>query len=85
MPLGWKPATEAKRTRQPAACRTLNRTCPGSLKTRIELQASRIVWQCPVCGLAGSIDGWEGTQWDRMKAAKRRKTTITKSKRRKAA
>ena len=65
--------------RHGVACRTLNGSCSGAVETRLEAQARRVVWQCPVCGLSGSIAGWEGTRWDRRPvkraAAVRAKTT----------
>jgi hypothetical protein len=35
-------------------------TCPGRLVVGLQDEPSRIGWECPACGEAGSIEGWQG-------------------------
>lgn len=34
--------------------------CPGRLVVGLQDQPPRINWECPACGEAGSIEGWQG-------------------------
>jgi len=40
------------------------RPCRGEIRARFS-DKSRISWECPVCRDTGTIEGWEGTRWDR--------------------
>lgn len=41
------------------------RRCSGTIYARLEADGAMITWECPVCGDNGTINGWEGTLWDR--------------------
>jgi hypothetical protein len=38
--------------------------CPGRLVVEMQDQPPRIGWECPACGEAGSIEGWQGQPSD---------------------
>ena len=41
------------------------RRCLGDIVAALDSVSRRILWQCPLCGDNGLIDGWEGTMWNR--------------------
>jgi hypothetical protein len=45
------------------------RRCQGDIMAELDRTSGHIVWQCPVCGDIGLIQGWEGTLWNRQGAA----------------
>jgi hypothetical protein len=38
--------------------------CPGRLVVERQDVPSQVNWQCPFCGEAGRIDGWQGSEYD---------------------
>jgi len=38
--------------------------CPGRLVVERQDVPSGVNWQCPFCGEAGTIDGWQGSEYD---------------------
>jgi len=49
------------------ACRRRpgRRPCSGTVRAEVVENGTAIAWDCPVCGDAGWIEGWQGTPWDR--------------------
>lgn len=46
------------------------RRCVTEIEANFEDHRATIRWRCPKCGDNGYIHGWQGTPWDRSKAAK---------------
>jgi len=41
-----------------------HKPCPGEIESFVDPETGQIIWQCPVCDDNGTIDNWQGTQWD---------------------
>jgi hypothetical protein len=41
------------------------RRCRGEIVAELDHASGYIVWQRPLCGDNGTIDGWEDTLWNR--------------------
>lgn len=45
--------------------RPRRKRCTGEIVAAVDGSRSAIDWLCPICGYHGSIQGWEGSAWDR--------------------
>lgn len=41
-----------------------HKPCTGRIGVRLTDMPLAVEWECPECGDAGIISGWEGTRWD---------------------
>lgn len=39
--------------------------CRGEIHALFEARGGAILWECPLCGDNGRIDGWQESRWDR--------------------
>jgi hypothetical protein len=51
-------------TALPCRRRPGRRACPGRLVVEVQDLPSRVRWECPACGEAGIVDGWQGSEYD---------------------
>jgi hypothetical protein len=51
-------------TALPCRRRPGRRPCPGRLRVEVQDLPSRVRWECPSCGEAGLVDGWQGSACD---------------------
>jgi predicted RNA-binding Zn-ribbon protein involved in translation (DUF1610 family) len=42
----------------------IDKECKGKIAIQLDLTEETINWQCPTCGEAGKITGWQKTKWD---------------------
>ena len=47
----------------------------SATSSRQSTASGHIVWQCPICGDNGLIDGWEDTMWNRHGGARQSRAT----------
>jgi hypothetical protein len=57
-------ATGPRPTALPCRRRPGRAPCPGRLVVEVHDVPSRVAWQCPACGEAGLVDGWQGSVYD---------------------
>lgn len=41
--------------------------CPGMIETYIDSEEDKLLWNCTICGGAGAILHWKGSEWDNTK------------------
>jgi hypothetical protein len=51
-------------TALPCRRRPGRRPCPGRLVVEVQDVPLRVHWECPACGEAGVVDGWQGSSSD---------------------